>query len=261
MRSSPVTMAMRIGRSVADGLRLSRVTIHELSPVTSLVREGDWVARTPQGSITAPRVILAVNGHLNSFGFLPGRLMHVFTYASMTRELTADEVARLGGAPRWGVTPADPMGTTVRRLSGTGGHRIVVRNRFTFDPSMEVNDARIANVARDHDRAFHARFPMLKGMEMEYRWGGRLCLSRNSVQVVGEIEDGLFTACCQNGLGTAKGTLAGLLAAELVTGARSQALDRALAANQPTRLPPEPIARLGAFARLRWGERRAGQEL
>ena len=28
---------------------------------------------------------------------------------------------RLGGQPIWGVTPADPMGTTVRRISGTGG--------------------------------------------------------------------------------------------------------------------------------------------
>ena len=82
-----------------------------------------------------------------------------------------------------------------------------------------------------------------------------------NVQLVGEIEDGLYTACCQNGLGTAKGTLAGLLAAELATGTPSPALDRALAADQPTRLPPEPIARLGAFARLRWSERRAGREL
>jgi len=46
-------------------------------------------------------------------------------------------------------------------------------------------------------------------MASEYRWGGRLCLSRNNVQVIGELEPGLFSACCQNGLGTAKGTLAG----------------------------------------------------
>jgi len=58
------------------------------------------------------------NGHLNSFGFLRGRLLHVFTYASMTRALTPAEVRRLGGAPRWGLTPADPMGSTVRRISG-----------------------------------------------------------------------------------------------------------------------------------------------
>lgn len=248
-------------RGVAAGLRSNRVTIHEMSPVTSLRRDGDWIATTPKGQVTAPRVILAVNGHLNSFGFLRGRLMHVFTYASMTRALSAQEVAQLGGQAIWGLTPADPMGTTVRRISGTGGERIIIRNRFTFDPSMEVTSARITQVARDHDRAFAARFPMLGGVRMEYRWGGRLCLSRNNVQVIGELDQGLFSACCQNGLGTAKGTLAGGLAAELALGKTSPALTRALAADAPSRLPPKPIAHAGAKLFLKLQERRAGREL
>ncbi|MFL4471751.1 NAD(P)/FAD-dependent oxidoreductase [Tateyamaria armeniaca] len=248
-------------RGVARGLRSNRITIHENSPVIALERRGDWVARTPKGQITAPRVILAVNGHLGSFGHMQGRLMHVFTYASMTRPLGADEVARLGGNPVWGVTPADPMGTTVRRISGTGGDRIVIRNRFTFAPKMEVNAARIARIGRDHDRAFARRFPQLEGVSMEYRWGGRLCLSRNSVQVIAELDEGLYSACCQNGLGTAKGTFAGGLAADLSMGIASPALDRALAADPPTRLPPAPIAGIGANMHIRWAEMRAGKEL
>ncbi len=248
-------------RGVAEGLRSDRVSIHEMSPVTALERDGNWVATTPKGQVTAPKVILAVNGHLNSFGYLPRRLMHVFTYASITRALGAQEVAQLGGQPLWGLTPADPMGTTVRRISGTGGDRIIIRNRFTFDPSLEVSAARINAVARDHDRAFAARFPMLRGATMEYRWGGRLCLSRNAVQVIGELDEGLYSACCQNGLGTAKGTLAGGLAAELAMGIKSPALSRAIAAEKPTRLPPDPIARLGANMFLKLQERRAGGEL
>lgn len=249
-------------RSVAYGLRSNRVHLYENSPVTALKQTGtDWVAQTPSGRVTAPRVILAVNGHLESFGFMAGRLMHVFTYASMTRVMTAGEVARLGGAPVWGLTPADPMGTTVRRINGTGGDRIVVRNRFTYDPEMEVDAARIAKVGRDHDRSFAARFPMLKDVRMEYRWGGRLCLSYNDVQVVRELQPGLWAACCQNGLGTAKGTLAGLLAAEAANGISSDALVRMQASDLPQKLPPKPVARLGAAARLRWGEWRAGQEL
>ena len=248
-------------RGVADGLRSNRVAIFEKSPVTKLRHEGDWVARTPKGQIIAPRVILAVNGHLNSFGFETGRLMHVFTYASMTRRLISDETRALGGQPIWGVTPADPMGTTVRRISGTGGDRIIIRNRFTFDPSMEVSDKRITNVARDHDAAYRARFPMLAGVEMEFRWGGRLCVSRNDVQVVREVESGLFTACCQNGLGTTKGTLAGMLAADLATGQTSHALQRMTSAAAPKRLPPEPLASIGANATLRWNEFQAGKEL
>jgi glycine/D-amino acid oxidase-like deaminating enzyme len=248
-------------RSVAAGLRSNRVALHENSPVTDLTRKGDWIATTPKGRVTAPRVILAVNGHLQSFGHMTGRLMHVFTYASMTRVLNRQEISALGGAPVWGVTPADPMGTTVRRISGTGGDRIVVRNRFTFDPSMEVSAARIAAVARDHDRAFAARFPMLSGVGMDYRWGGRLCLSYNNTQVIGPLDDGLWSACCQNGLGTAKGTLAGLLAAEIATGHDSPASKRALAAPKPSKLPPSSIARIGATARMRWGEWKAGREL
>lgn len=248
-------------RGVAAGLVSNSVSLHEMSPVTALERKGDWVATTPGGRVTAPRVILAVNGHLASFGYMPRRLMHVFTYASMTRALTAEECARLGGHSVWGLTPADPMGTTVRRISGTGGDRIMVRNRFTFDPSMEVKEARIADVARDHDRAFAARFPMLANVQMAYRWGGRLCLARNGVQVIGELDEGLYSACCQNGLGTAKGTFAGSLAADLAMGHSSEALTRALAADKPSLLPPPPISTIGANLYLRWQERAAGAEL
>ena len=248
-------------RAMASGLS-GKTELFEQSPVTALDRQGsDWRAETPKGSITAPRVVLAVNGHAESFGFFKRRLMHVFTYASMTRPLTAEEVTALGGKPRWGVLPADPMGTTVRRISGTGGDRIVVRNRFTYDPGMEVSDARLRAVAHDHDKSFRTRFPMLPNVTMEYRWGGRLCLSWNGVPAFGEIEEGLFSACCQNGLGTSKGTLAGMLAAELATQSNSPLVAKMLACEDPKRLPPEPLAWLGANARMRWGEWKAGREL
>ena len=248
-------------RGVAKGLASQGVQIFENSPVMQLRKDDQWHAKTPAGSVAAPKVILAVNGHLNSFGYLKGQLMHVFTYASMTRPLHADEQSALGGEPIWGLTPADPMGTTVRRIRAADGDRIVVRNRFTFDPSMEVDQGRIAAVAQDHDRAFRARFPMLSDVGMQFRWGGRLCLSRNNVNVVRELNDGLFSACCQNGLGTARGTLTGMLAAELATQTWSEQLTRATAQAAPSRLPPRIISTLGATAVLRWQERRAGAEL
>jgi glycine/D-amino acid oxidase-like deaminating enzyme len=248
-------------RGVADGLTRDGVELYEDSPVSAMAQAGsDWRIATPRGAVTAPRVVLAVNGHAQSFGYYDRRLMHVFTYASMTRALTPDEVQKLGGWPRWGATPADPMGTTVRRISGVGGDRIVVRNRFTYDPAMAVSAARLDRVARDHDASFRARFPVLAGVEMAYRWGGRLCLSRNGAPAFGELEPGVFAACCQNGLGTAQGTLAGMAAAELASGADAPRAQALLARPGPTRLPPDPIAWLGANATLRWREFKAGRE-
>ena len=248
-------------RSLAEALGSNRLTIYENSPVRRLERQGEsWVVTTENGQVTAPKVILGVNGLINDFGFFEGRLMHFYTYGSMTRALSDDEVKALGGAENWHLTPADPMGTTVRRTSGTGGHRLVVRNRFSFDPKLEVPPARFNSINRDHDRSFAVRFPMLAGVEMEYRWGGRICLSPNNVGAFGEVEDGLYSACCQNALGTAKGTLLGMAAAELATGNRSDYLDYLLAEPTPTRVPGGPFKSLGATAVIKWNEFRAGRE-
>jgi glycine/D-amino acid oxidase-like deaminating enzyme len=244
-------------RGVAEGLARSGVEIYEESPVTQLDVGPDHVAHTPAGRVTAPRLVLGVNGHAESFGFFERRLMHVFTYASMTRELTDAEVRALGGEPEWHFTAADPMGTSVRRIRE---NRIVVRNRFTYDPSMEVGARRIERVARDHDAAFAARFPILRDVTMEHRWGGRLCASRNGVPAFGEVAPAVYSAVCQNGLGTAKGTLAGMAAAELATGTESWRVDDMLSYDEPQKLPPEPFMYLGANAYLRWQEFQARGE-
>ena len=247
-------------RKFAEGLSRN-IDIHENSPVVSLEKTGGaWKAITTKGSVTASKVILSVNGHLQSFGFLKNRLMHIFLYASMTRKLSDSEFRKLGGEPRWGLAPANPFGSSVRKIYGTGGHRILVRNKFQFSSSVEASELNIKRTVRDHDRSFQRRFPMLEDVEMEYRWGGRLCLSRNGVSVFGEIEKGIFAACCQNGLGASKGTLAGILAAEHACGYENPYIEDQLNEGQPSRLPPKPFATIGATVYLNWQEWRAGLE-
>ena len=63
------------------------------------------------------------------------------------------------------------MGTTVRRISGIGGDRIIIRNRFTFNPSMTVGRKMLSKAFQTHDNSFKERFPMLKNIEMEYELG------------------------------------------------------------------------------------------
>lgn len=248
-------------RAAAAGLASNRVTIHELSPVTALDRDGTvWRTATPGETLRAPRVIMAVNGHVENLGRFRRRLVHVHLYASMTRALTSEEVADLGGEPAWGLTPADPMGTVVRRISGTGGHRIIVRNRCDYTPGLRADSARLARAARDHDQSFRDRFPILAGVEREHRWGGRLCLSPNAVPVWGQADDGLFAACCQNGLGLACGTRSGIAAAERASNLYTETTRHVSGQDAPRRLPPGPLAWLGATARIRWGERLAGAE-
>ena len=237
--------------------------IYENSSVVGLRREGRlWIARTPRGTVRARKVILGVNGHVQDFGHFGGRLMHVFTYASMTRALRRgmDGYGHTGVAA-WGLLPADPMGATVRKITTSADEeRFVIRTRFTYDPSLQVSEARVVGIAAEQRRSFDARFPHLKDLPFESSWAGRLCLSLNHVPAFGEVEEDLFSACCENGLGTVKSTLAGVLAADLATGTRSTILDEFQAQPAPKRLPPAPLAYVGINAVIRWQELRAGRE-
>ena len=251
-------------RGIADGLtQRSDIWLYENSAVTEIGKRGDrWEVKAGFGSVVADKAILAVNGLIENFGYYKKHLMHINLYASLTRELKQEEVAKLGGESSWGFTPSDPLGSSVRRISGTGGHRILIRNRCTYDPKLKLPSNAISRVAVVHDRSFIARFPMLEQVEMEYRWSGRLCLSLNDVWALGEIDENLYSACCQNGLGTTKGTIAGILAAEMAYGDDQVSLlpDYKKQA-QPKKLYPEPFMSLGSRTYLRFREWRAGRDL
>jgi glycine/D-amino acid oxidase-like deaminating enzyme len=211
--------------------------------------------------VRAAKVILANNGHLESFGFQRGQLMHIMLNACMTEEIPADLLRGLGGQDVWGLTPSDPMGSTVRRIStAQGGNRIVIRQGSYYRPDMETSRADLARVVAKMRRKFDARFPSLRGLRFETAWSGHLCLTKNGVAVMRELEPGLYSACVQNGLGTTRGTLTGIAAATLALGRTSEIAKFFLQEGEPTRLPPHPFDTIGANAYLRWKEWQARAE-
>lgn len=248
-------------RDLAGGLA-QQISLYERSPIVELTKSGaGWVAKSHKGRVSAPKVILAVNGHIEDFGHFQGRLLHVFTYASMTAAYSDEQFARKAtGKDRWALLPADPMGATVRKITEDGLSRIVIRTKFTYDPSITVTPKRVAAIAEEQRQSLDARFPELKDTPIEFSWAGRLCLSRNSVPAFGEVEDNLYAACCENGLGTVKSTLAGVMAAELATGTDSAFLQRFSQSPEPSKLPPRLLTQLGVSSVIRWQELRAGKE-
>lgn len=249
-------------RGMAYGLQRDGVEIFANSPVSRFVKEdGAWSITTPKAHVRATKIILTVNGHLESFGVAKDRMMQVFLFAMMTPELDTSALDRLGGQPRWGVTPSDPMGTTMRRIdTGQGGNRIVTRTCAALRSDTVAKPADLTRAARVMRRKFDVRFPQLAGIAMEHTWSGHLCLSRNGVAVTGEVDDGVFAGCVQNGLGTTRGTLTGIAAAEQALGVQSDITRHFEAEVPPTRLPPRPVRDAGVNAVLRWKEWKARAE-
>lgn len=235
------------------------VQVFELSAVKRIEEDGlSKVLSFDGGRIIARRVILCTNAYAATFGGHPNGLLPVYTFASMTRVMRPEEVERLGGTRSWSLIPADPMGSTVRRLMTD---RICVRNHFAFRPNLEVSQADLAKAKSLHQRSFDRRFPMLKDVELEYTWGGPLCLSANNGALFGRRADGVFEAVGCNGLGLSRGSASGKLIAEYALGQSSDLVRQLLNQPHPRSLPVRPIADVAVSAAIWVKEFSAGAEL
>ncbi len=92
---------------------------------------------------------------------------------------------------------------------------------------------------------------------MQYRWGGPMALTWNSVPIFGEIEPGAVAACARE-LGASKSTAAGIAAAEAVVGLKSPLVEVFSNYDSPKILRSIPEHRRESDLRLR--EWRAGRE-
>ncbi|HYQ51888.1 MAG TPA: FAD-binding oxidoreductase [Pseudomonas sp.] len=235
----------------------ANVTLYERTVITSIEKGHPIRLKHAGGEITAEHLLLTNNAFATHFGFLPGRLLPVFTYASMTRPLTEQEQAQLGGKSTWGIIPADPFGSTLRR---TPDQRLLVRNSFSFNTDGRAHQRFLDRAGRQHRDSFERRFPMLSGMPFEYTWGGSMCLSRNHQSFFGSLAPNIHAALCCNGLGITRGTVTGTLLANWLAGDRDELIDFLLGAQGPNRNPPEPFLSAGVNLNLYWGQRKAGRE-
>jgi len=233
------------------------VQLYENTAITA-VEYGDKVALVhANGRMTADTLLLTNNAFGMRFGFLPRTMLPMFLYASLTRPLNAEEQAQLGGKNFWGVIPADPFGSTVRR---TPCQRILMRNSFSFRPNHLPDTQKLQVFRENHKRSFQRRFPMLPKVDFEYTWSGSLALSHNHKGYCGQLAKNVYASVCQNGLGVTRGTASGKLLADWIAGQKHPLMDFLRETSGPSTLPPQPFLSLGVNATLWWGQRKAGLE-
>lgn len=233
----------------ADNLP-SNVTLYEHTPVTHITRGEPIELRTPQATLKADRLILTVNIFSSQFGLLKNRALPLSATASLTRPLTPAEQEALGGLSSWGLTPANSfVGITMRR---TPDQRILIRQGFSYDPSLYKSDAYLQRIKAQHQQLFDTRFPMLSGVTMEHTWSGLIAVTGNGASSFGEVAPNIYSSAFYNGVGFTKGTIGGLLIADLACGMDNPLLGDMLALQQPNALPPRPFLDVGVKARLAW---------
>ncbi|MFP6744768.1 MAG: FAD-binding oxidoreductase [Alphaproteobacteria bacterium] len=246
--------------ALARGLAASlpeNVEVFEDSPVTAYHDNAPIRLDCDAGTITTGGLLLTTNLYTPALGKFGERIFPLFLFASLTRPLTESEVDALGGAPHWGIVPAHPAGTTVRR---TIDHRILTRNTVRYAPELGSSEARRQNARVHHVNAFRARFPMLPDVDFENTWSGGLCMTKDGGTVFERVSPGVHASIAYNGLGISRGTASGMALAEFATGHDSETQRDVRAMPQAANKPPAALLGLAVPAYVNYLQWRGGVE-
>ena len=236
-------------RGLADTLP-ENAALYEHTPVTGVDCSNSICLKTPSGSVQANRLIMGVNAFARYFGFYTRHILPFAANASLSRRLTADERASLGCKESWGVTPANAFASITMRY--TEDHRILIRQNIYFNRRMRESQDYQNRIARLHKRLFDERFPMLPDVGMEYTWTGYLALSQNGAPGFGRIAENVYSCVCQNAIGVTKGTISGMLVADMACGEDHELIGYMQKLGKPNPLPPTPFLDIGVRAKLMW---------
>ena len=149
----------------------------------------------------------------------------------------------------------------MRKIKDGDGFRLLVRNQWQCHQSMQINQSILESKKKQLRQSFEIRFPMLKDLPFEFTWGGKVCLSMNNVPAFGELDRGLYSACCSNGLGSINGTLAGKFIIDKLCQSNDQTYLSFENIEKPRLLPPNFLTQMGANINIKTKEWRAGREL
>jgi glycine/D-amino acid oxidase-like deaminating enzyme len=237
---NPAAMCRGLGETLPDN-----VEVNEESPVLRVEPGSPVQIECAEGSISAANVLLTTNAFIRELGFLKGEVFPLISCASLSRPLTEEEQAAMGGEPEWGIT----SGATLRR---TLSNRILARHGNYYTGDFRLSEDRRRELLASHKNGLLKRYPMLDKLDFEHTWAGVFCMTRDWASIFGRLERGVFASLGYSGVGVPRGTISGKLLAEFALGSESDLIRDVQALSGPKRLPPEPFLGLGVRARLAW---------
>lgn len=198
-------------RGLAHAVGRAGGHIFTRSPALRLTRKtGAWNIETPQGSVSAPMVIIATDADT---GALNEELRRTVVSVPSFQVATAPIPAGLRRTILPDGQAASDTWHLLRyfRLDASG--RLVLGSRGTFAQTPAQHDV------QHHYRAVHEIYPQLKGIAFEYHWGGMVAMTRDHLPHLHELAPGLLAGLGYNGRGVAMATVMGRLLARRALGA------------------------------------------
>ncbi len=223
------------------------VHVYEETPVIEIQRGTDFTLITPNGKVTAVKVIFATNAYSHLFSQLKRKQVPAFTHMVVTEPLSQAQLEPIGWKNRQGLEDA-------RNL--VHYFRLTIDNRLTmggsdvslaYGGSMEhdLNPHTFADLERD----IIWLFPHLKGIQITHRWGGPVSVPLDMAPALGFLGDerAIYSLGCV-GHGVSMTHLNGRTLADLALERKTDLTDVWFVNRRMIPWPPEPIRMVASQA-------------
>ncbi len=223
------------------------VRVFEQSKVTRIDRGTTVTLVTAQGTMRAPRVVIATNAWAAALRPLRNKLFVISSDMIATAPI-ADRLDDMGWNQGEAITDSQTLicyyrTTAEGRIAfGKGGGSIGFDGRMRR--AMHHNTARTSMVARD----FHRYYPMLRTVKITHDWAGPVDRTRNSLPIFGRLygDANIYYGVGWSGNGVGPSVVGGKILAALALGHDDEWSQCGFITASAGSFPPEPIRFLGA---------------
>jgi len=196
---------------------------------------------TEMGEISAPTLVLGLNGYSSKLGFFRNRVMPLCNYVIATEPLSVEQWESIGWQNRQGVTD---MRVLFDYSRPTADGRIVIGgSKAPYFAGDGLSSGNYKPSLKLLTESLFTTFPQLEGLRIDHAWGGTMGLTLDfvpSVGVMGEHRN-IFYGVAYNGEGVAFGQTAGRIISELMAGESSELTDLFVVNHKIPYLGPESL--------------------
>ena len=199
---------MKLLIGLANAAREQGAELYEHTPALSVEStNGKIIVTTPEGHLTAPQAILALNGYHGDF--LPEiarTVMPIQSFIGATVPLPDDCGVLPGGEA------VDDSRFVVRYFRRTRDNRLLFGGREAY------GRATPGDIRATISRQIADVYPQIAGVELTHAWGGNVAITMPRRPYVRELSPGLWTAGGFSGHGVMLSNHTGTLLAERLIG-------------------------------------------
>lgn len=215
----------KLARGMKPVIENSGVEVRERTVVMRVTPGKVHRIETEMGEITAPTLVLGLNGYSPKLGFFRNRVMPLCSYVIATEPLTEAQWASIGWQNRQGI--ADMRVLFDYQRPTADGRIVIGGSDYPYYANDALSSGNNKPVIELLTKSLFATFPQLEGVGVDHAWGGTMGFTFDfvpSVGVMGE-HNNIYYGVAYNGEGVAFGQTAGRIISDLMVGEQSELTD------------------------------------